>query len=299
MTMVAERPAAPSIPLYDLQGDYMLVSMPEAKAKTAGGVILPDDGVIRAPEGTVLDVGPGILAQNGVLAVPQVERGDRILTCWEHMHPAGVEDRSFRIVSDAALVAYSHRGGPFQPAGNWCMLIPDPRKVLDKESGMEVLCERPGGILIAAHSHGVGGTGQEKRRGSELYAEMERIGRSRSYLEAPDEYERHRVVHKFLDGLSKEELRWLGDAIEADGDTRWRNHYGMSMPKRPISGVLIGIGPGAVRLSDGERRQTLGDEVLGKRVFIERDHNAWISQLDGSWYVFVDGTHICAAVGDD
>jgi len=60
-------------------GDRVLIQRLEAKATTTGGVILPDAGMPKVNEGTVLAVGPGGRTQDGTIVPMDVEVGDRVL----------------------------------------------------------------------------------------------------------------------------------------------------------------------------------------------------------------------------
>ena len=59
-------------------GNRILVKRSSAPAKK-GGILLPDSAKEKPKEGTVLATGPGKLDEQGVLQVPEVKVGDRVL----------------------------------------------------------------------------------------------------------------------------------------------------------------------------------------------------------------------------
>ena len=59
--------------------DRVLVRRIEAKEKTAGGIIIPDNAKEKPMEGEVVAVGPGTRDEAGRLVELGVQAGDRIL----------------------------------------------------------------------------------------------------------------------------------------------------------------------------------------------------------------------------
>ena len=59
--------------------DRVVVRRIEAEEKTSGGIIIPDTAKEKPQEGEVVDVGPGVRAEDGTVTAPDVEAGDRIL----------------------------------------------------------------------------------------------------------------------------------------------------------------------------------------------------------------------------
>lgn len=60
-------------------GDKVLVKRLEAEAKTAGGIVLPDNAKEKPKEGKVIALGSGKLLDDGARGAFQVKKGDRIL----------------------------------------------------------------------------------------------------------------------------------------------------------------------------------------------------------------------------
>ncbi|HLX61591.1 MAG TPA: co-chaperone GroES [Planctomycetota bacterium] len=60
-------------------GDKVLVKRLEAEAKTAGGIVLPDNAKEKPKEGKVIALGSGKLLDDGSRGSFQVKKGDRIL----------------------------------------------------------------------------------------------------------------------------------------------------------------------------------------------------------------------------
>ena len=60
-------------------GDKVLVKRLEAEAKTAGGIVLPDNAKEKPKEGKVIALGSGKLLDDGKRGSFQVKKGDRIL----------------------------------------------------------------------------------------------------------------------------------------------------------------------------------------------------------------------------
>lgn len=60
-------------------GDKLVVKRLEAKATTAGGIVLPDAARDKPRQGRVLSVGDGPLLPDGSHAAPEVNEGDRVV----------------------------------------------------------------------------------------------------------------------------------------------------------------------------------------------------------------------------
>lgn len=58
--------------------DRVLVRRVEAEAKTAGGIIIPDNAQEKPQEGEVVSVGSGAKAEDGTVTPLDVKAGDRI-----------------------------------------------------------------------------------------------------------------------------------------------------------------------------------------------------------------------------
>ncbi len=59
--------------------DRILVKRVEAEAKTASGIIIPDNAKEKPMEGEVIAIGNGRVLDSGDLSKPDVKVGDRIL----------------------------------------------------------------------------------------------------------------------------------------------------------------------------------------------------------------------------
>jgi chaperonin GroES len=59
--------------------DRILVKRLEGEAKTAGGIIIPDNAKEKPMEGQVIAVGNGKVLDDGKLRKPDVKVGDKIL----------------------------------------------------------------------------------------------------------------------------------------------------------------------------------------------------------------------------
>jgi len=59
--------------------DRVLLKVLEAKAKTKGGIYLPDTAKEKPQEGKVIAVGEGKILENGTRKKPQVKKGDIVL----------------------------------------------------------------------------------------------------------------------------------------------------------------------------------------------------------------------------
>ena len=59
--------------------DRIVIRRVEEKAKSTGGIIIPDTAKEKPQEGKVIAVGPGALDESGKRIVPDVKAGDRIL----------------------------------------------------------------------------------------------------------------------------------------------------------------------------------------------------------------------------
>ena len=59
--------------------DRILVKRLEGEAKTAGGIIIPDNAKEKPMEGQVISVGNGKVLDDGKLRKPDVKAGDKVL----------------------------------------------------------------------------------------------------------------------------------------------------------------------------------------------------------------------------
>ena len=59
--------------------DRILIRRVEPKAKTAGGILIPDTAQEKPMEGEVVAVGPGVRSEDGQLHPLDVKTGDRVL----------------------------------------------------------------------------------------------------------------------------------------------------------------------------------------------------------------------------
>ena len=59
--------------------DRIVVERVAEEAKSAGGILIPDNAQEKSTQGTVMAVGPGALLDNGDVRALTVKKGDRIL----------------------------------------------------------------------------------------------------------------------------------------------------------------------------------------------------------------------------
>ena len=59
--------------------DRVVVRRIEEKAKTSGGIIIPDTAKEKPMEGEIVAIGPGARDDKGKLIAPEVKVGDRVL----------------------------------------------------------------------------------------------------------------------------------------------------------------------------------------------------------------------------
>jgi chaperonin GroES len=59
--------------------DRVVVRRLKQEEKTAGGIIIPDTAQEKPQEGEIVAVGPGARGEDGVIHVPEVKTGDRVL----------------------------------------------------------------------------------------------------------------------------------------------------------------------------------------------------------------------------
>jgi chaperonin GroES len=78
---------------------------PNRKAKTRGGIILPDNAKEKPREGKVVAVGNGKLMKNGERAKFQVGKGDRIIFSSYAGTEVKVEGEEFLILSEDDVLA--------------------------------------------------------------------------------------------------------------------------------------------------------------------------------------------------
>lgn len=60
-------------------GDRVVVEREEAQAKTAGGIVLPDNAKDKPQKGKVLSIGEGRITKDGKRRPLQVKAGDTVL----------------------------------------------------------------------------------------------------------------------------------------------------------------------------------------------------------------------------
>jgi len=84
-------------------GDLVAIKPSEAKKKTSGGVILPDQSQERPDRGTVVAVGPGYVTEKGVRVAPQVQVGDTVLYPKHGGHKIAVGDEEYLLLHERDL----------------------------------------------------------------------------------------------------------------------------------------------------------------------------------------------------
>jgi chaperonin GroES len=86
-------------------GDKVVVKRLESKARTPGGIVLPDSAKEKPQEGRVLSVGDGRLLDDGTRCECQVQEGDRVLfTTWAGTE-IKVDGEELLILKEADILA--------------------------------------------------------------------------------------------------------------------------------------------------------------------------------------------------
>lgn len=228
--------------------NYYHVAPLASEEESAGGVALPEVLRETPTEFQVLAVGEGRLKDDGTRSQMQASEGDLVTVQAHHVVPMA-DGTAF--VSDDDLVCIRraltweavlngmtplHDFGDIEPAGEWVAVVPEPVYALD-ETGATVQAERPSGVLVVG-AGAMGGTAREARRGQELYDEWGRIAKGDEYLRAANTYERHRLMHRWMDGLCAWERAALGDAIRKGGKTDWDARQVVTMRERSMRGSI-------------------------------------------------------------
>lgn len=205
-------------------GSYMLVEMTESLKKTDLGLIIPDSAQKFTQDGLVLLVGERCkLVQPGNRIVAGTRNHFEFLEATLR-HAVIAEENIIGIYRDQAHAV-------LDPAPGYVLVRPRPIPTVSK-----------GGIAISYNSL-PGGDSRESRRGEELYKELITIGDSEKWRSQPTEYDKHRVVWDFLEGLSKREISVLGDTIRRNGDTRWDGYEPLARRYVSMSGMVVRTAP--------------------------------------------------------
>lgn len=85
--------------------DRVLVQRVKAEAKTASGILLPEQNVQKPNQGKVLAVGPGFNDINGNKNVPNVAVGDTVLIPSFGGSPVQVGEEEFLLFRDSEILA--------------------------------------------------------------------------------------------------------------------------------------------------------------------------------------------------
>lgn len=86
-------------------GPKVLVKQDEAKAKTKGGIVLPDNAKDKPRKGTVTEVGRGKLLENGTTVPPQVQPGDRVIFSQYAGTEVKLNDVAYLLIEDSDILA--------------------------------------------------------------------------------------------------------------------------------------------------------------------------------------------------
>lgn len=85
--------------------DKVLVKRMEAEAKTAGGIVLPDNAKEKPKEGKVLAVGQGKLLDSGKRSQFQIKEGDRVLFTSYAGSEVNVDGEEYLIMTEDEILA--------------------------------------------------------------------------------------------------------------------------------------------------------------------------------------------------
>ena len=263
------------------------------EGESAGGVALPEVLRETPTEFQVLAVGEGRLKDDGTREPMQADCGDLVTVQAHHVVPMA-DGTAF--VSDDDLVCirrYGWRGsdglyrqgfGEPEPAGEWVAVVPEPVYALD-ETGATVQAQSPGVVLVVG-AGAMGGTAREARRGQELYDEWGRIAQGEEYRRAANTYERHRLMHKWMDGLCAWERAALGDAIRKGGKTDWDARQVVTMRERSMRGTVVTCGEEAMPIA--------GDITMLSTVHWEPGAAVSITSPDGTSLRMVKASDLAA-----
>jgi len=85
--------------------DKVLVQRVEAKAKTAGGIVLPDTAKEKPQRGKVISVGAGKLLDDGSRGKIQIKRGDMVLFTSYAGTEIKIDGKEYLIMDESDIMA--------------------------------------------------------------------------------------------------------------------------------------------------------------------------------------------------
>lgn len=85
--------------------DKVLVRRVEAKAKTAGGIVLPDTAKEKPQRGKVISVGAGKLLDDGSRGKMQIKRGDMVLFTSYAGTEIKIDGKEYLIMDESDIMA--------------------------------------------------------------------------------------------------------------------------------------------------------------------------------------------------
>jgi chaperonin GroES len=85
--------------------DRIIIRPLEAEAKTAGGIIIPDNAKEKPQKGEVVAVGPGKIADNGQKVVISLKAGDKVLYGKYSGTEVTIEGEEYLIVRESDVLA--------------------------------------------------------------------------------------------------------------------------------------------------------------------------------------------------
>jgi chaperonin GroES len=86
-------------------GDRVIIKPAPAEEKTKGGLYIPDTGKEKPQNGEVVAVGPGKTADNGVLVVPEVKPGQKVLYGKYSGTEINIDGQDYLIMREADIFA--------------------------------------------------------------------------------------------------------------------------------------------------------------------------------------------------
>ena len=86
-------------------GDKVVVQVVEARAKSAGGIILPDSAKKKPTEGKIIAVGNGRILDNGDRNTLSVKKGDKVLFSKYGGNEVTLDGKEYTILDEDQIYA--------------------------------------------------------------------------------------------------------------------------------------------------------------------------------------------------
>ena len=85
--------------------DRLIVEIEAAKAKTAGGIVLPETAKEKPQRGTILAVGPGKLLENGERVAMILKEKDKIIFGKYAGTEVKIDGKEYKILRESEVLA--------------------------------------------------------------------------------------------------------------------------------------------------------------------------------------------------